>query len=113
MIIKFGLKNLFRKTGHLLLAGLGFLLTFGCVSEPLEKKYAPVLMIAQNSDYEVTLSWESVLGYRYRLYLMDKGDNKWTPFDHAFDGTGTLITLNGNSGKKDRRYWIQAEPIAP
>jgi len=33
--------------------------------------------------------------------------------DDSFDGTGELISLEGNSGKKNRRYWIQADPIAP
>ena len=111
--MKSGLKRMFRMTCCLLLVGVGFLLISGCVSQPVEKEYTPILMIAQNSDGAVTLSWESVVGYRYRLYLMDKGDTEWTPFGHAFDGTGELISLEGNSGRKNRRYWIQADPIAP
>lgn len=97
----------------MMVAAASVVLIVGCVSKPVEKKHTPTLMTAQNSDGEVTLSWDSVVGYRYRLYLMDRGDTEWTPFGNTFDGTGERITLEGNSRKKARRYWIQADKITP
>ena len=53
----------------LLLYGVGLLLLSGCVSKPVDREYTPVLIVSENSDGAVTLSWESMVGYRYRLYL--------------------------------------------
>ena len=107
------MKDTFRKMGFGVVCIMIIALLSGCGSKPPEEKHSPVLMISQNSDGEVTLSWESVVGYRYRLYQMDRGDTEWTPFGRTFDGTGERITLNGNAGRKSRRYWIQADKIAP
>lgn len=110
--MKFLSKSRVRAAMGLLLYGVGLLLLSGCVSQPVDREYTPVLIVSENSDGAVTLSWESMVGYRYRLYLLDCGDTEWTPFGHSIDGTGELISLKGNSGKKKRRYWIQADPVA-
>ncbi len=95
----------------------GMLAVSGCLSAPVEKEpeHSPVLMVTENSAGEVQLSWDSELGYRYRLYYSEKGDNQWQPVKRTFRGTGGRMTVSDrvNPCRPRRRYWIQADKIAP
>jgi hypothetical protein len=88
----------------------------GCVSTPMDElEHEPILMITQNSDGVVSLSWESEPGYEYKLYSIDRGETEWKPMNRTFKGTGATISLADkvNPRKSDRRYWIQADKIDP
>ena len=79
---------------RLYLLAVALVLT-GCVSEPLMSKvYDPSLMIAQNSDGETSISWESETDYIYTIYYMDPPNGEWAKLRGAtlIQGTGQTLT---------------------
>lgn len=86
----------------------------GCVSKPVEIEMdAPPLMIAQNSDGDVTIAWESEPGYLYTIYYQNAVDGNWNALRLAtrVRGTGKTLTTRDrvNPSKPLRRYRILPE----
>lgn len=96
----------------LFIAILAFL--SGCVSTPVEEEYTPPpLMIAQNSDGDVTIAWESDPDHVYTIYYQAKADADWVPLKkaHRVPGTGQTLTVYDrvNPNHPLRRYRILPE----
>lgn len=86
----------------------------GCVSKPVEKEYTPPpLMIAQNSDGDVAIAWESDPDYFYTIYYQNKSGDDWIPLKKAqrVPGTGQTLTVYDrvNPNRPLRRYRIVSE----
>ena len=86
----------------------------GCVSKPVEMEYTPPrLMIAQNSDGDVTIAWESDPEYVYTIYYQAEADGDWMPLTkaHRVPGTGETLTVYDrvNPNRPLRRYRILPE----
>jgi len=86
----------------------------GCVSEPvLSKVHDPALMIAQNSDGETTIAWDSEPDYVYTIYYMDPPNGKWATLRHAtrIRGTGRTLTVKDRINPRGpmRRYRLEFE----
>lgn len=91
-----------------------FSLMAGCVSKPLETKiHAPPLMIAQNSDGQVTIAWESDPAYIYTIYYQSSAGADWKVLrtGNRVPGTGQTLTSHDlvNPNKALRRYRVVAE----
>ncbi len=102
--------NIFR---FLLLISILVLLP-GCVSKPVEGEvHAPKLMIAQNSDGQVTIAWDSEPGYVYTIYYQITADADWKVLRAAnrMRGTGETLTTHDrvNPNRPLRRYRILPE----
>lgn len=56
-----------------------FISLLGCVSQPIEpvEMHSPRLGIAQNSDGQATMSWESDRNYYYTIYYQDITRKEW------------------------------------
>ena len=98
------------------LAGLSVMLISACVSTPLEEEYTPPpLMIAQNADGEVTLAWDSDLGYMYTVFYQTTAGAEWKGLKRAFrvPGTGERITVYDqvNPRHPPRRYRLLPEKM--
>lgn len=100
-----------------LFAGLLLSLT-GCVSKSVEDEkeaHAPSLMIAQNSDGDVTLAWESEIDRVYTIYYQAKEGADWKPLRTAtrVRGTGEMLTVHDvvNPNWPLRRYRLLPEDI--
>ena len=69
----------------------------GCVSQPVEveEEHAPPLMIAQNGDGQVTISWDSELEYIYTVYYQAKKDGDWKALRSGYEvpGSGSTLTI--------------------
>ena len=88
----------------------------GCVSKPVEEEYTPPpLMIAQNSDGDVTIAWESDPDHLYTIYYQTRSGTDWRPLKKAqrVPGTGNTITIYDrvNPNWPLRRYRILSEKI--
>jgi hypothetical protein len=88
----------------------------GCVSKPVEvEEHAPPLMIAQNSDGKVTLSWESNPDHIYTVYYQAKKESDWKALRTGYQvrGTGQTITIYDrvNPNWPLRRYRLLPESI--
>lgn len=71
-------------------------LVTGCTSTTIEEEYPPPrLLIAENSDGEVTIGWKSDPGYVYTVYYQSQVDGTWKPLPNAtrIRGTGENITV--------------------
>ena len=89
-------------------------LMVGCVSQPVEEKESPLrLVIAQNSDGDVTLAWESEPGSVYTIYYQQTADADWVPLKSAtrVSGTGETLTASHhvNPHRPQGRYRILPE----
>ena len=100
-----------------LFAGLLLSLT-GCVSKPVEDEkeaHAPPLMIAQNSDGEVIIAWDSEPNRVYTIYYQATDGGDWKPLRTAIrvQGTGETITIYDviNPNRPLRRYRLLPEDI--
>ena len=100
-----------------LFAGLLLSLT-GCVSKPVENEkeaHAPPLMIAQNSDGDVTIAWDSELGRVYTIYYQATEGANWRTLRTAIrvQGTGETLTVYDvvNPSRPLRRYRLLPEDI--
>ena len=100
--------------------GIGFpgllviLLLTGCVSQTADQpEHDPSLMIAQNSDGETTLVWESDSSYIYTVFYMDSDKGSWKELRGANRVRGTGKTLEAkdrvNPNKPQRRYRLGFE----
>jgi hypothetical protein len=90
------------------------LMLMGCVSEPLmDKVHDPALMVAQNSDGEATIVWDSDPDYVYTLYYMDPPNGEWAKLRRATGvrGTGQTLTVRDrvNPRAPTRRYRLEFE----
>jgi hypothetical protein len=90
----------------------------GCVSKPVEaEKLPPPLMIAQNSDGEVNLAWDSEAGYIYTIYYQDSEGADWMPLKSAdrIRGTGETLTVQDriNPNLPPRRYRLLQDELKP
>ena len=88
----------------------------GCVHKTVEvEEHAPPLMIAQNSDGEVTISWESEPDRIYTVYYQAKKDGDWKALRTAYQvpGTGSMLTVHDrvNPNWPLRRYRLLPEDI--
>jgi predicted glycosyl hydrolase (DUF1957 family) len=90
------------------------LLLAGCVSQTTDQReHDPSLMIAQNSDGETTLVWESDSSYIYTVFYMDADKENWKALRGANRVRGTGKTLEAkdrvNPNKPQRRYRLGFE----
>ena len=89
------------------------LLLAGCVSKVVEKDRPPKMMIAQNSDGDVTMTWESELGYLYTVYCQKTQGGDWVALQGAsrLPGTGETMTAHDRSNPRmpARRYRVLPE----
>ncbi len=104
--------NIFR----LFFFGVLLVCLVGCVSKPMEtEKHAPPLMIAQNSDGQATISWESEPNRVYTIYYQAEkgGDWKALPTAYQMRGTGSALTIYDqvNPNWPIRRYRLFPEDI--
>ena len=87
----------------------------GCVRKPMEKHPLPPLAIAQNSDGDVTIAWESETGYFYTIYCQDSANGDWKALQHVYrvPGTGQTITVDHQvkPGQEPPRYRILPEKM--
>lgn len=101
--------NAFRSL--LLITTLVFL--SGCVSKPEEEYVPPPLVIAQNSDGDVSIAWESDLGYVYTIYYQSSADADWKALNEAYRvrGTGQMLTVSDrvNPNRPPRKYRLLPE----
>lgn len=86
----------------------------GCVSKPVEVEiHAPPLMIAQNSDGQVSIAWESEPDYFYSVYFQSSADADWKVLRTAnrVSGTGQTLTAYDlvNPNRALRHYRVVAE----
>ena len=92
-----------------------FILMAGCISKPLEvvEVHAPLLMIAQNSDGEVTIEWASEQDYVYTIYYQNTAGGDWRVLRAAnrVPGTGQTLTIQDrvNPNQPLRRYRVLPE----
>ena len=100
-----------------LFSGMVLLAFFaGCVTKPVEvEEHAPRLMIAQNSDGQVTISWDSALDRIYTVYYQADKDSDWKALRSAYQVPGTGETLTAydrvNPNGPLRRYRLLPEDI--
>ncbi|MCF7848955.1 MAG: hypothetical protein K9M45_08910 [Kiritimatiellales bacterium] len=92
---------------------LAALLT-GCVSKPVDKEeHRPPLMTSQNSEGDVTISFESEPGYIYTILYSDFHRKTWTNLTNGQNlrGTGKTITIKDkvNPAHPRRHYWIKVQ----
>lgn len=104
--------NLFRSLLFIMI--LSFL--SGCVSKPVENEneYAPPpLVIAQNSDGDVNIGWESDPGYVYTVFYQSSAGADWKALNEAYrvPGTGQMLTVydHVNPNRPPHRYRILPE----
>ena len=88
----------------------------GCVSKPIEaEEHAPPLMIAQNSDGQVTISWDSEPNRIYTVYYQAEKGSDWKALRSAYQVQGTGKTLTAydrvNPNGPLRRYRLLPEDI--
>jgi len=88
----------------------------GCVSKPVEKEYVPPpLVIAQNSDGDVSIAWESDPGYVYTIYYQSSETSDWKALKKAYRmrGTGQMLTAyhRVNPNGPSPRYRILPEKL--
>jgi len=89
------------------------LLLAGCVSKVVEEDRPPQMMIAQNSDGDVTMTWESELGLVYTVYCQKTKGGDWVALQGAsrLRGTGETMTVRDRSNPRmpARRYRVLPE----
>ena len=88
----------------------------GCVSKTIEaEEHAPPLMIAQNSDGQVSISWDSQPDLIYTIYYQAEKDGDWKALRTAYQvrGTGETLTAYDRVNPKGslRRYRLLPEDI--
>lgn len=88
----------------------------GCVSKPVEEEaHMPPLMIAQNSDGEVTLAWKSEVGRVYSVYYQNRPSDDWRVVRGANRraGTGETLTVYDLTNPRGpaRRYRLLLEQM--
>jgi hypothetical protein len=87
----------------------------GCMSETIqsEEPKAPLLMIAQNGDGDVTLEWESDADHSYTIFFQPKADADWIGLDNAnrLPGSGGTMTVyhHVNPNRPAGRYRLVEE----
>jgi hypothetical protein len=92
---------------------LFFVSLMGCVSPPPEtEEHSPSLMIAQNSNGEVSLVWDSDSRYLYTIYHKD-ASREWRKMRSVNRVRGTGGTMKAidhvNPHKTLRRYRLYPE----
>ncbi len=89
------------------------LLLAGCVSKVIEEDRPPKMMIAQNSDGDVTMTWESKLGYLYTVYCQKTQGGDWVVLQgvNRLPGTGETMSARDRSNPRmpPRRYRVLPE----
>ena len=89
------------------------LLLAGCVSTVVEEEHPPAMMIAQNSEGEVTMAWESDLDHVYTVYCQKTPGSDWVilPQANRLPGTGETMTVHDrmNPRRPARRYRVLPE----
>lgn len=95
-----------------LLLGLGFLCSYGCVSKTIEPADIPRVSTSQNSQGVVTLSWASKKGYNYRLLVLDLKTREWKPVagSSVYEGTGDMITVQDQQNPNKPLPWYSVRP---
>ncbi len=90
----------------------------GCVSKPVENENEytpPPLVIAQNSDGDVSIAWESDPGYVYTVYYQSSAGADWKGLKKAYrlPGTGQMLTVYDrvNPNRPPRRYRLLHEKL--
>ena len=100
----------------LLILAAGCLLA-GCVHKVSETDApkAPLLMIAQNGDGDVTLQWESDTAHYYTVFFQPTADSDWIGLDNVnhLPGTGKTMTVyhHVNPNRPAGRYRLVAEDM--
>ena len=103
------------RPGHgvaVVLLGMGLLMSSGCVSKSIDPADIPRVSTSQNSSGLVTLSWESKVGYEYRLLVRDMNTGKWSPVAGAdvYKGTGETITVQDQQNPRNPLPWYSVKP---
>ncbi len=89
----------------------------GCVNKPMDDEVAhiPPLMIAQNSDGQVTISWESEADWIYTIYYQAEKEGDWKALRSGYrlQGTGRVLTIHDrvNPRRPMRRYRVLPEKV--
>ncbi len=85
----------------------------GCVSKVVEEDRPPKMVIAQNSDGDVTMTWASELGLFYTVYCQKTQGGDWVVLQGAslLPGTGETMTAHDHSNPRmpPRRYRVLPE----
>ena len=87
----------------------------GCVSVPLDsgEQHNPALLIAQNSDGAVAMTWDSLPRYIYTIYYKGASRGEWLPVPTANRVRGTGGTMQVidrvKPGSAMRRYRLYFE----
>ena len=94
------------------LLGVGLLCSTGCVSKKIEPADIPRVSSSRNSKGIVTLSWESKVGFQYRLLIRDMDTGKWAPVagSGVYQGTGKTITVQDRQNPKKPLPWYSVSP---
>ena len=94
------------------LLGVGLLCSTGCVSKKIEPADIPRVSSSQNSKGIVSLSWESKIGYKYRLLIRDMKTGEWTPVagSDVYEGTGETITVQDQQNPNKPMPWYSVRP---
>lgn len=92
--------------------------TTGCVSKKIEPLYVPPVTVSMDGEGMVTLSWDSLPGYNYRLVAVDLDDNgnvmKTELARDVHRGTGEPIVVRFKSDRTTRtlpEYSVRPEKI--
>lgn len=95
-----------------LILGVGLLCSTGCVSKKVEPADIPRVSSSQNGTGIVTLSWESKVGFEYRLLMRDMDTGKWIPVagSGVYEGTGKTITVQDQQNPKKPLPWYSVRP---
>jgi hypothetical protein len=89
----------------------------GCVHKvsDADEPMAPLLMIAQNGDGDVTLQWESDTEHCYTVFFQPRADADWIGLDNVnrLPGTGGTMTAyhHVNPNFPAGRYRLLEEKI--
>ena len=94
------------------LLGVGLWCSAGCVSKKIQPADIPRVSSSQNSQGIVTLTWESKIGYRYRLMIRDMKTGQWTPVEgsEVYEGTGDTITVQDRQNPNKPLPWYSVRP---
>ncbi len=94
------------------LLGVGLLCSTGCVSKKIEPADIPRVSSSQNSAGIVTLSWDSKIGYKYRLLIRDMKTGEWKPVagSDLYVGTGETITVQDQQNPNKPLSWYSVRP---
>ena len=92
--------------------GVGLMCSTGCVSKKIEPADIPRVASSQNGKGVVTLSWESKIGYRYRLMIRDMKTGEWKPVaaSDVYEGTGEITTVQDQQNPNKPLPWYSARP---